>query len=128
MRTTAWVAFEHGQTVVTHLNQPSLRIRKIGPAEAAAKSLINYVIEVVNDGSAVAEEVVVRDTLPKEMKYSTSKPGATGDNPLQWRFPRLAPGQKERIELTVILPDEPGDYTSTVEALDKGGVRFRPDP
>jgi uncharacterized repeat protein (TIGR01451 family) len=119
-RATARVSFEHGQSVVTHLNRPSLRLRKSGPSEAAVKSEIRYVLDVVNDGSAVAENVVVTDVLPDGLKYSET-PGAkeVDERTRRWEFARLAPGESKRLDYKLIT-DKEGRYTNKATAAATG--------
>jgi uncharacterized repeat protein (TIGR01451 family) len=121
VQTTARVSFEHGQTVITRLNQPSLRIRKIGPTEAILDSPIKFALEIVNDGAAAAEEVEVTDTLPEGLQFSDSKPPTPGNNPLRWTFATLPSGKTERIEYTVI-PKKLGELRNSARVAAKGNI------
>ncbi len=69
VRLLARVSFEHGQSVVTHLNQPELRLTKTGPAQAGLGDNLKYQLEVTNTGSADATEVVVTDELPEGLLF-----------------------------------------------------------
>jgi uncharacterized repeat protein (TIGR01451 family) len=124
VQTTARVSFEHGQSVTTHLNRPSLRLRHLGPSEAAVNAPLNYQLEVVNDGSAVAEDVVVTDPLPEGLKFANSTPPPKGEDPLRWEFPSLAPGKSARIDCQVIpAKEETFTHTATAEAKGVAAVK-----
>jgi uncharacterized repeat protein (TIGR01451 family) len=120
VRTTARVSFEHGQTVVTHMNRPSLRVRQSGPTEAAVNSTVKFSLDVTNDGSAPAEEVSATVVLPDGLKYAESK-GAKEENDRtrRWEFPALEPGQSKRLEYSVI-PVQAGKQTIKASAAAKG--------
>ncbi len=119
VRTTARVSYEHGQTVITHLNKPLLHLRISGPKEGTVNSTLKYVLDIVNDGSAVAENVVVTNPLEDGLKYASSTPNANGENPLRWEFPSLAPAQKQRIEYDVI-PTKVGSFVLGPKIIAKG--------
>jgi uncharacterized repeat protein (TIGR01451 family) len=120
VQTTARVLFEHGQSVTTHLNRPALRLRKVGPSEAALKTELKYALEVTNDGSAAAEDVEVTDVLPEGLTYSESR-GAkeVDDKTRRWEFPSLAAGQSRRIDYTLIAAKE-GTFTNKATAAARG--------
>jgi uncharacterized repeat protein (TIGR01451 family) len=102
---SAYVQFEHGQRVKTRISRPGLNIRRTGPTTALLYDAVTYKMEVTNTGRVAAKKVVVEETLPKGLDYSTSKPSTKGENPLVWELGDVLPGQTKRIEYTAFVKE-----------------------
>ncbi len=118
----AFVQFEHGQRVRTRINRPDLRLRVLAPPRVPLHDPITFQLEVTNVGPADAVDVVLKDQLPAELKFLTSKPSASGENPLTWKLGTLAPGQSRRVEYSAasLKADTFSDHAEVTAA---GGVR-----
>jgi uncharacterized repeat protein (TIGR01451 family) len=122
VRLTARVAFEHGQSVVTHLNQPELRLKKTGPAQARLGDIIQYQLEVTNTGSAEAAEVIVKDELPDALLFLQGTPTERGNKPLTWELGTIAAGRTQRITYQV-KADKSGEWTNNAVVTGRGNLK-----
>ena len=122
VRLLARVSFEHGQSVVTHLNQPELRFTKTGPAQARLGDNLKYQLEVTNTGSADATEVVVTDELPEGLLFLQGTPTERGNKPLLWELGTIRPGQTQRIVYEVTA-EKRGVLTNSAVATARGNLR-----
>ena len=81
--------------------------------EARPGTEFDYTLEYGNAGSIAAENVVVSDTLPPELEFSSAIPEPIpGDERplLRWNLGTLAPGARGTITLTVFVKE---DVTAT---------------
>jgi uncharacterized repeat protein (TIGR01451 family) len=85
------VAAEAYVCASTRVTQPRISIQKTGPTSALLGSTINYTILVRNDGDGIARNVVVRDTVPAELRHADATPELT------WRIGDLGPGEEKSI-------------------------------
>ena len=142
VRSCARVQFDHGQCVTTRITDGSaphpmppapkleggraeLRLRMTGPPQPMVPvgPEIVFRMEVENVGTALAQGVVLTNTLPKELAYSTSTPAGRGDNPHVWDWGDLQPGQRRNVDCTV-LPLKAGACTSRAEVRDATGRKW----
>jgi uncharacterized repeat protein (TIGR01451 family) len=116
----ARVQFEHGQCVTTQIARPSLAVKETGPSQASLNDALTYRIEVRNTGSATANAVVLRDTLPDGL--TVLDPQGAAKNPLTWDIGTLAAGQSVIREYQARAV-KTGMLCTTVEATAAGGLR-----
>jgi uncharacterized repeat protein (TIGR01451 family) len=122
IQNTAYVQFEHGQTIKTRINKPSLSLRIVAPPQAVLPDPIALRLEVTNTGSMPAKDVVLKDELPDGLVYGSSKPALKGsEKPLVWKLGTLMPGETRSVELQAI-PTQAGTFTNKAEATAAGGV------
>ncbi len=98
----ARVSYEHGECVRTRVARPALRVRTTGPERVVLYDTPTYAVEVSNTGIADAADVVLTEELPPGLDFADSKPSTGGTNPLTWKLGTLAPGERRRVEFTVI--------------------------
>ncbi|MDP8935985.1 MAG: DUF4347 domain-containing protein, partial [Cyanobacteriota bacterium] len=105
------------QTIDEPLTTADVATTKKGPAAAAPGSSITYTITTVNNGPAVAENVLVEDQLPRGATFGSTD-GAGTFNPttrlVSWRIPNLAVGASETRTVTVTAPTTIGAITNSV--------------
>ena len=92
---------------------PKLTIEKsVKETFANPDSTINYTILVKNTGSAVAHNVLLKDTLPTGFVYTD-----TGLSTREWDLGTLGSSAEETITYQVSVGEdvEKGDYTNTAE-------------
>lgn len=96
----------HKAECQTKVIAPDLKLTKEGSLRIYLGKPAEYTINVVNDGNAVAKEMVLVDTLPKELEYISSEPRgifkpAKGEElaTVTWRLGDLAPGTTTTIKL-----------------------------
>jgi uncharacterized repeat protein (TIGR01451 family) len=121
VQSSAFVQFEHGQTVRTRVLRPELRLKVQAPRFVRHPEPIAFQIEVTNPGPARLADVVLKDELPAELKFSDSKPSTSGENPLTWKLGALGPGETKRVQFWAIAP-QPGTFRDQAEVT-AGGVR-----
>src|SRR6185437_7435224 len=122
IQNSAYVQFEHGQTVKTRIAKASVGVRVIAPAQATLYQALTFRLEVTNTGPAPAKDVVVTDELPAGLEFLDGKPYPKPEKPLTWKLGELAPGQTRRIEYQA-MSRQTGTFTNKVEVTAAGGVR-----
>ncbi len=92
---TAFVSFEHGESVTTEIDRPRLSLRKAVPEKATAGEPVPVRIEVTNPGQVPARGVVLRETVPAGVEFAASdaEAGATPTEKV-WKLGTLLPGQR----------------------------------
>ncbi len=85
------IAAEAYVCATTRITQPRISIQKTGPATALLGSTVTYTILVRNTGDGIARTVVVRDTLPAELRHADGTPELT------FQIGDLGPGEEKSI-------------------------------
>lgn len=119
---SAYVQFEHGQTVKTRIAKAGLQVRASAPKQASLYHEVIFRLEVSNTGQAIAKDVVLTDELPAELEFIDGKPRPKPDKPLTWKLGDLPPGQTRRIEYQAIAK-KTGTFHNKAEATAAGGLR-----
>ncbi len=122
IKLTAYIAFQHGQQVLTRLTKSTLQVRQTAPSGAVIGETVAVRIDVTNTGRVDATDVVVTETLPEG--YSHDAP-ANADNPAGkkvWNVGTLRPNQTHSIDYRVRL-GKPGDLKTEVVVTAAGGVQ-----
>jgi uncharacterized repeat protein (TIGR01451 family) len=122
VQNSAYVQFEHGQTVKTRIAKPSVRLRATAPAQAVLHDPIIFHLDVTNTGPATARDVVVTDELPDGLQFIDGKPAPKPEKPLTWKLGDLAPGQTRRIEYQAISK-QTGTFRNKAEVKAAGGAQ-----
>ncbi|MDH3368290.1 MAG: hypothetical protein OEO17_10625, partial [Gemmatimonadota bacterium] len=82
-----------------------VRVTKTGPDSAAAAATIRYVLVTTNLGPAAAPGVVLRDTLPAGVTFTSATRGGTlAGNVVTWPAVTLANGASLTDSVTVVTP------------------------
>jgi uncharacterized repeat protein (TIGR01451 family) len=105
------------------LQSPQFAIEKRGPREIQVGKAARYEILLRNVGSAIARDVVLRDSIPYGTALVTTTPPASpGDAPdaLLWRLGELPPGGQARV-VVELMPQTEGEIGSVAS------VTFRAD-
>ena len=90
---------------VTVLPVADLRIGKTGPASVLAVSNLTYSINVTNFGPAAASSVIITDTLPNGVSFSSaSGNGANNSGVVTWSIANLSSNQVTNVTVTVTAP------------------------
>jgi uncharacterized repeat protein (TIGR01451 family) len=116
----AYVQFEHGQKVTTRIAHAGLSLRIEAPPRTISPNPIVFRMFVTNSGPLPADDVVLKDVLPKGLVYGHSKPQLAGEDPLLWKLGRVRPGETRYIELEAI-PTKSGDHVNKIEVSSAGG-------
>jgi uncharacterized repeat protein (TIGR01451 family) len=119
---SAYVQFEHGQTVRTKTTRPVLAVRATAPARAALYDPVTFRLEVSNTGTVPARDVVVTDELPAGLDFVKGKPEPRPDRPLTWKLGDLGPGKTAQVEYEALCK-ETGEHSNRVQVTAAGGVR-----
>lgn len=83
-----------------------LVVTKTGPATAAAGSAITYTVSVVNNGPSTATNVVIRDSLPAGVAFTSASGGGTlTSRTVTWpAIAALAPAATASFTVTITAP------------------------
>ncbi len=114
VRSCARVQFEHGQCVCTKVLRPSLRVRKEGPDRAVLYDSVGFRLEVMNTGTADANDVTLADVLPAGLE-PVGKAGP-------WKLGTIPPGERRTVEYQVVAK-APGRICNRAVATAGGGLR-----
>ncbi|MCZ6799272.1 MAG: hypothetical protein O7F12_02170 [Nitrospirae bacterium] len=101
-KVTAHNQQEEAQCEVT-LRESSITITKTGPANRFLNRPVTYEIVISNPGNAPATGVVINDSLPSGVQYTTSSPSGTFNpttNGLSWEVGSVAPGETKTFTVT----------------------------
>jgi len=121
------VQFEHGRYIKTRLAQPTLEMKKTGPAEGILHEALAYRIILKNPGKVPVTDAQIIDTLPDGLEYvqetsngaiPVSKVGPAA-NQRTWKVGTLNPGDSRTIDYRV-LPRKLGEWTSEAIASATG--------
>jgi len=96
----------HKTECVTKVIAPELKLTKTGDMRVFLNKPARYTITIVNEGDAVANDMVLVDTLPQELEFINSQPRGTlrpgrGEDlsTITWRLGSIQPGQTIEIQL-----------------------------
>jgi uncharacterized repeat protein (TIGR01451 family) len=121
VKNSAYVQFEHGQTVTTRIAKAGLQVRVTAPAQSVLPEAIPFRLDLTNTGQAPAKDVVLKDELPDGLVFGNSKPPTSSENPLVWKLGTLSPGETRRVEYQAI-PTRAGTFRNKAEATAAGGL------
>lgn len=97
----------HKTTFRTKVIAPDIKIVKEGPSLVFLNKPANYTITITNDGNADAKNVILTDTLPKNLDYISSSPAGIfkpgkGEKlaRIKWKLGDIGAGKKKIIKLS----------------------------
>lgn len=97
---------------IVRIGAPQLYVLKTGSQEVRKGEIANYTLNVKNNGSAVAKDVIVRDTIPAGMKFN----GKMGPMTLKWNMGTLNPGEEKSITYSLETP-QAGDFENIAQVF-----------
>jgi uncharacterized repeat protein (TIGR01451 family) len=103
--------------------KPELEVDYRGPATKYAGTPATYFFRVRNPGTAPAEDVTVRVTLPEGAEFTSASDGQTFDaksREVAWHVGTLSPGDDNYMELKCVV-QKPGTNQLTVTAATAAG-------
>ncbi len=104
---------------------PAISIQKSCPKSIVMGDAGRFSFVVTNTSAVEAEDVVVKDTLPRGFDYVSSVPrGKVDGRTITWNLGDLAGGASKRILLTA-KPTKTGRFTNEVSATSKEGLRAK---
>lgn len=106
--------------VGTYVGQPILAIEKSGPEKAILGDTVTYTVKVTNNGTAIAKDVVVTDTVPEGMS------SASGSKTLKFPIGNLAPKQSQVITVA-LKADARGNHCNVAEATSSNAGTVKDD-
>lgn len=88
---------DSGEKSIT-IVEPVLKISKDGPKMTYLGKMITYQIKVTNSGSATAENLVIEDMVPNNVKFvRASDGGQMGMGKVTWKLGSLAAGASRQV-------------------------------
>jgi uncharacterized repeat protein (TIGR01451 family) len=106
---------------VARFDQPHLTVTKVGKAEPASGTFVDYVVTVVNDGNRALGPVYVLDFFPPGAAYVSSslRPAKLAETSAQWTLINLGIGESTQIDLKLNMTENMDSVVNRVQA--KGG-------
>jgi uncharacterized repeat protein (TIGR01451 family) len=103
--------------------KPELEVDSRGPATKYAGTMATYYIRVRNPGTAPAEDITVRASLPEGAEFASASEGQSYDaqhREVVWRAGTLGPGDDNYMELKCVLKS-PGKNVVKMAAANSAG-------
>ena len=103
--------------------KPELEVDWRGPATKYAGTMATYFVRVRNPGTAPAEDVTVRATLPEGAEFTSASEGQSYDaasREVVWRVGTVGPGDDNYMELKCVLKT-PGKNIVKMSAANAAG-------
>ncbi len=86
--------------VVVEVRRAELAVALTGPKLAYLNQQVDWSISVANRGDATVTNVVVRATLPPELKITSSDNGTVGPGSVEWKLAELRSGEQKSFKLS----------------------------
>ncbi len=105
-------------TGVARFDQPHLTVTKVGKAEPASGTFVDYVITVANDGNQALGPVYVQDFFPPGADYVSSslRPAELAATSAQWTLTNLGIGVSTQIDLKLNMTETMDSIVNRVQA------------
>jgi uncharacterized repeat protein (TIGR01451 family) len=101
-----------GERAMEGPQRPALEIQKFAPTEIQVGKPAKFVLRVRNIGGRQAEDVTVRDEVPKGTRLISTTPRADNDaSHLVWQLGTLSAGEERTVEMQV-MPTAEGEIGS----------------
>lgn len=85
--------------VAVEVRRAELAVALTGPQLAYLNQQVDWTISVANRGDATVTNVVVRATLPPELKVTASDNGTVGPGSIEWKVSELKSGEQKSFKL-----------------------------
>ncbi len=88
------------EPVSVEVRRAELAVALTGPKLAYLDQEVGWSLSVANRGDANVTNVVIRATLPPELKITAADGGTIGPGSVEWKLPALNPGEQKSFKLT----------------------------
>lgn len=88
------------EPLVVEVRRAELAVALTGPKLAYLNQEVNWTLTVANRGDATVSNVVVRATLPAELKVTAADGGAIGPGSVEWKLSELRSGEQKSFKLS----------------------------
>jgi uncharacterized repeat protein (TIGR01451 family) len=105
--------------------KPELEVDYRGPGTKYAGTLATYFIRVRNPGTAPADDVTVRASIPEGAEFTSASDGQSYDaqtGEVTWRVGTLAPGDDNYMELKCVLKSPGANRVKMTAATASGDL------
>jgi uncharacterized repeat protein (TIGR01451 family) len=126
-RCDAQVTAEDGVLVkaepAVSVTEPVLFLHATGPAHRIIDHEADFKLEVMNNGTAAAENVVVNDTVPAGLDFVSASEGGQYDpanRRVHWTVGSLPPGEQRTLTLKLLTRSAGDLVNSAVARADRG--------
>ena len=121
VRFQAFVSSEYGQSVLTKVETPKLKVEKTVGKTAAAGEPVPVEVKVTNTGSVAVLDVKLLETVTVGFRFDDRGAGKKGGSPEQrvWELGTLRPGESKLVRYGV-KDGKPGRLLTTSAATGHG--------
>lgn len=110
------------QAITRVISPPEITIKKTGPSGVFTGFTRAYTLTVTNTGAIALNDVVVTDTLPANMSYSSSTPsGTVTGNQIAWNLGTLKIGETKSI-VVILGGNKSGIAVNTATVTTREGA------
>jgi uncharacterized repeat protein (TIGR01451 family) len=88
------------EPVSVEVRRAELAVALVGPKLAYIYQPVDWSLTVANRGDATVSNVVVRATLPPELKITAADGGAIGPGSVEWKLSELRSGEQKSFKLS----------------------------
>ena len=121
-----------GPTQLEGIQTPQVSVEKRGPRDIQVGKPVRYEIHIRNVGTAVANNVMIYDTIPTGTHLIATTPPASPDptntdvnsGGLMWRIGKLEPGASTKVAMEV-MPDAEGEIGSVASVTFRAEATMR---
>ncbi len=88
------------EPITVEVRRAELAVALTGPSLAYLNQEVNWTLTVANRGDAAVTNVVIRATLPPELKITAADGGTVGPGSVEWKLADLKSGEQKAYKLT----------------------------
>jgi len=125
VKNLAYVRFEHGESVVTKIHKPAVRVTKVAPKQTVRDEPFTVRFAVDNTGKVPAENIRVVENVPATAEIEPITKGAKRTQQPDgqqwvWEIPKLMPGERKVFEYRVTAREAKDVFALTSLSAGKG--------
>jgi hypothetical protein len=90
----------NAEVVTVEVRRTELVVALTGPKIAYLNQEVDWSLSVANRGDASVSNVVIRATLPPELRITAADGGTIGPGSVEWKLPALNSGEQKSFKLT----------------------------
>jgi len=125
VKNLAYVRFEHGESVLTKIHKPAVRVTKVAPKQTVQDETYTVRVAVDNTGKVAAENIRIAENVPSSAEVEPITKGAKKTQQSEgqqwvWEIPKLMPGERKIFEYRVTPREAKDVFALTSLSAGKG--------